>query len=415
MRWPVLALLACVAAAVVTVLLTVPFPVLPGAHPHVDVLRDFTPAQLAREEAFHRAGRPVAYLSMVVAVVVVGVLGLTRWGSRLVGGVPGHWTVKVVVGTALVMALTSLATAPFDVQGERVLRRYGLSTQDWAGWVDDRLRGLGIAVATTSVVLVVVIALARRWPTTWWAPAAAVAAVFTVVASFAYPIVIEPAFNRFTPMAQGQLRTDLLALAAEDHVRVSDVLVADASRRTTALNAYVSGFGSTRRIVVYDTLLHSATDKEVELVVAHELGHAKRDDVLHGTLIGAFGAAAGVIAVFLLLQWSGLLARVGASSAGDPRILPLVLLLAAVTPYLLAPLTNLVSRHIEARADVHSLELTGDVGTFVQSEQRLSTANLSDLDPNPVVYALFFTHPSGPERIALAREWERLHRSRGRP
>ena len=132
--------------------------------------------------------------------------------------------------------------------------------------------------------------------------------------------------------------------------------------------------------------------------------------MLHGTLIGAFGGAAGVIGLYLLLSWQPLLRRVGADGAGDPRIVPLVLLLAAATPLLLSPLTNLLSRHVEARADVHSLELTGDVATFVQSEHRLSVTNLSDLNPNKVVYALFFTHPTGPERIALAYEWERLHR-----
>jgi STE24 endopeptidase len=231
-----------------------------------------------------------------------------------------------------------------------------------------------------------------------------------VLGSFLYPLVVEPAFNRFTPLEQGQLRTDLLAMADRDGVPVKDVLVADASRRTTALNAYVSGFGSTRRIVVYDTLLREASTREVELVVAHELGHAKRQDVLHGTVIGAFGGAAAIAGLYLLLEWGPLLRRVGASSAGDPRVLPLVLFLGALLPLLLSPLTNLVSRHVEARADVHSLEVTGDVQTFVTSEQRLSTTNLSDLDPGPLVYALFFTHPSGPERIALAREWQRLHR-----
>ena len=410
MRAPWLVLVGCVVGVVVTVLLTVPFPVLSGAHPHVDVLRDFTKAQLDRERAYHSAVRPPAYLGLAVSVVVALVLGLTTWGARLVGGIPGHWTVKAVGGTALVIALGQLATLPFDVQAERVLRRYGLSTQTWTTWTDDLLRGLGIRVATTALVVVAVLALARRFPTTWWVSGALVAAAFTFVASFAYPVVIEPAFNSFTPLPAGQLRTDLLALAAKDHVQVRDVLVADASKRTTALNAYVSGFGSTRRIVVYDTLVREATPAEVELVVAHELGHAKRNDVLHGTVIGAFGAALAVVGLYLLLSWSGLLTRIGALDAGDPRVVPFVLMLAVVTPLLLSPLTNLVSRHVEARADLHSLDLTGDLPTYITSEQRLSTTNLSDLEPGPFVYNLFFTHPSGPQRIALAREWERLRR-----
>ena len=199
------------------------------------------------------------------------------------------------------------------------------------------------------------------------------------------------------------------SLAARDQVPVKDVLVADASRRTTALNAYVSGFGSTRRIVLYDTLLASSSPREVELVVAHELGHAKRQDVLHGTAIGALGAAAGLCALFLVLQSGWVLRRVGAAGAGDPKIIPMVLFLAAATTFALSPLTNVLSRQIEARADVHALELTRDVPTFIASEHRLSTVNLSTLDPAPLVYLLFFDHPSGPQRIALARAWAGLH------
>jgi STE24 endopeptidase len=408
-RWAWIALAACALGAVVTVLLTVPFPVLPGAHPHVDVSRDFTAAQLARERAFHSAGRWTTYASLGASLVIALALGATRLGGRLVGGIPGHWTVKALVGTALMIALGRLAALPFDVQQERVLRRYGLSTQDWASWTDDQLRGLGIAVATTGLVVLAVLALARRFPTTWWISGGLLAASFTLVASFAYPVVIEPAFNSFTPLQAGTLRTDLLALAAKDHVPVEDVLVADASKRTTSLNAYVSGFGSTRRIVLYDTLITSTPPKEVELIVAHELGHAKRQDVLHGTIIGAFGSGIAITGLWLLLGWTGLLSRIGATSAGDPRVVPFVLMLAVVVPLLLSPLTNLVSRHIEARADMHSLDLTGDLDTYIASEQRLSTVNLSDLDPGPVAYQLFFTHPSGPQRIALAREWKRLH------
>lgn len=405
MRAPALLLLGCLAAVVVVVLVTVPFPVLADVHPQVDVARDFTGQQVAREEAFHAALRPWAFGSLGLGLVVAGVLGLTPLGGRLVGAMPGHWTVRTALGTATLLVVGRLVTVPLDVRAEQVLRRYGLSTQTWAGWLDQQGRGLGIGLVATLLVLLPVLALARRLPDGWWLPGAALAGVLVVAGSFVYPVVVEPAFNRFTPLAAGSLREDLLALARRDGVPVREVLVADASRRTSALNAYVSGFGSTRRIVVYDTLLREASDREVELVVAHELGHAKRHDVVVGTAIGALGAAAGVCALFLLLGSSGLLRRVGADAAGDPRVVPLVLFLAVLAPLLLAPLTNLVSRHVEARADLHSLELTGDVETFVASEKRLTTTNLSDLDPHPLLYALFFSHPSGPQRIAFARAW----------
>ena len=393
--------------------LTVPWTVLPGAHPHVDVARDFTSAEVAREVAFHNAVRPPSYAGLVLGLVVAGVLGLTPLGARIVSAVArplgGGWAWQVLLGTVTLAILGRLVTLPLDVQVERVLRRYGLSTQSWGSWLVDALKGVGVYSVLTGVVLLAVFGLIRLAPRTWWAWAAAATACFVVLGSFVYPLVVEPVFNKFTSLPAGQLRTDLLDMAARDNVPVKDVLVADASRRTTSLNAYVSGFGSTRRIVVYDTLVEKATPAEVELIVAHELGHAKRQDVLHGTLLGALGGAAGVCALGLLLSWTPLLQRVGASSPGDPRVIPLLLFLVAASSLAFAPATNLISRRIEARADVHSLDVTRDVPTFITSEQRLARTNLSDLEPNPFLYAMFSTHPTSPQRIALAREWARLH------
>ena len=202
---------------------------------------------------------------------------------------------------------------------------------------------------------------------------------------------------------------ELLRLAQADHVRVRDVLVADASRRTAALNAYVSGFGSTRRIVVYDTLLRSRPPDQVKLIVAHELGHAERGDVLHGTLLGGLGVATGVCALYLVASAPAVLRRAGVATLADPRSVALVLALVTIGAQLAGPGQNLIGRRIEARADVHALDLTRDPRTFIRMQRTLSVQNLSDLRPNPIEYALWATHPTGPERIALARAWTRLH------
>jgi STE24 endopeptidase len=221
-------------------------------------------------------------------------------------------------------------------------------------------------------------------------------------------VVLEPAFNSFQSLPASQLRTDLLELAEESGTPVEDVLVADASRRTTSLNAYVSGFGSTRRVVLYDTLLADVPDDEIESVVAHELGHVATDDVLTGTLIGALGAAAAVALLGWLLSWAPLLRRTGADSAGDPRVVPLVLFLAAVGSLVATPVQNLMSRHVEERADLHALDLTGDAQAFVAMQQRLTETNVSDPSP-PAAWQWFFgSHPTAAQRVAMAEDWLRL-------
>ena len=410
-RGPAVALALLLLALVVAAALTVPWTPLPGADPVVDVGRDFSAADVAREVAFHDQVRPPSYAALVLGLLVAGLLGLTRLGGRLVTTVArpfgGGWAWQVVLGVLAAALVGRLAVLPFDVRSEVVLRRFGLSTQTWGSWALDQAKGWVVAAGVTALVLLVLVALARRAPRRWWAFGAATVAAAVVAGSFVYPLVVEPLFNDFAPLPAGELRTDLLALAERDGVPVEEVLVADASRRTTALNAYVSGFAGTRRIVVYDTLLAQATPREVALVVAHELGHAERRDVLVGTLLGALAAAAGVCALALALSWRPLLRRAGATGMADPRVVPLVAFLVAVTTVLTAPAANLVSRRVEARADVHSLDLTGDPRTFVESQRRLAITNLSDLDPNPVAYAFFATHPAVAERIALARAWER--------
>ena len=373
---------------------------------------DFTAAERARDRSYHSQIRPPAYAALLTGLVVAGILGLTPLGARVVTRagdlVGGGWIARVLLGGFAVTLLVRAVTIPFDVQSERVLRRFGLSTQTWPSWLTDQLKGLALGALLLAVVLVGGYAVIRHAPRTWWAWLGAGAAVLTIGLSFLYPILVEPLFNKFTSMPAGTLRTDLLELAGRDGVKVGDVLVADASRRTTAENAYVSGFGGSRRIVVYDTLL-KARPEEVRLVVAHELGHAKRNDVLRATLIGALGAFAGVCLLFVLMNATALLRRAGADAAGDPRSVALALFLVAAMSQVAGPAVNVVSRRVEANADVHSLELTRDPITFAEVERRLARSNISDLHPNLLLYGLFATHPSTTERIALARDWARQH------
>ncbi len=409
---------AVVLAAVlaVAVLLLVPWrPLpLPGLDPTpVDPARDFTAAQIAREEAYHAAVRVPAYASYLLTLVIAAVLGLTSAGARVAerAAAPfgGGWWWRVVLGTVALTLIGRLLTLPWDAWAETVRRRYGLSTRSWRGFLVDLAKSYGVGLVLTLAVLLLVVGLARWQPERWWALGAGLGAALVVLASFAYPVVVEPVFNRFTPLPAGELRASVLELASQDGVPVQDVLVADASRRTSAVNAYVSGIGATRRVVLYDTLLETASPAEVRLIVAHELGHVKARDVLSGTLLGALGVALLVCVLGLLGRWSWLLARAGVDSLGDGRAVALVLALVALLGAAAGPAQNLVSRRVETRADVHALDLTREPTAMVAMQRRLSVTNLSDLDPSPLVFGLFASHPTAPQRVALARDWARRH------
>jgi STE24 endopeptidase len=415
-RGPLVVLALLLVALAVASAVVVPWSPLPGADLQPDAERDFTAAQIAREVAFHDALRPTSYASLVLGLVVASVLGLTRLGARLVQAVArplgGGWVWQVVLGTLAVTVVVRLVPLPLRARSETVLREYGLSTQTWGSWSLDVVRAVLVDAGLSALALVALVGIARVARRTWWAWGAGATAALVVAGSFAYPLVVEPVFNDFRSLPPGPLRTEVLDLAERDGVPVDDVLVADASRRTSSLNAYVSGFGSSRRIVLYDTLVERATPEEVALIVAHELGHADEDDVLVGTLLGALGVAAAVCGLALLLSWAPVRRRSGADGMHDAKVVPLVLALVAVGTLLVGPASNLVSRRIEARADVHSLDLTRDPRVFADSQERLALSNLSDLEPHPLAYALFATHPTTTERLAMVREWERLRGDR---
>ncbi len=414
----VLVLCLAVTAAVLLVALVAttpwrPLPDVPGGSVAPDAARDFSAAEIARGRALAEQSRPPAYLSMALSLAVSLLLGLTPLGARLVTALArpfgGGWVWQVVLGGLALLLIGRAVALPFDARLEVVRRRHGLSVQSWGSWWLDAAKGFARSAGLLIAVLVALFALVRHWPRAGWPVAAAAGALLVVALSFLYPLLVEPAFNKFHPMPDGPLRTSLLELAEKEGVPVDDVLVADASRRTTALNAYVSGFGSTRRIVVYDTTLASASPREIELIVAHELGHAERNDVLHGTLIGAAGVAAGICLTGLAMRWRPLLDRASAAGDGDPRALALLLAVVAVVVTVSGPVQMLVSRRLEARADVHALDLTRDPDGFVAMQRRLALANRSNLTPNPVLHVLFASHPAAAQRIASARDWARLH------
>ena len=400
--WVTFALLLLGFGAVIV--FTTPWHPLPGHVPggavHPDAARDFTPAQIARETAYHDTIRPWGLTWTAVALLVPALLGFTPLGSRLVGRLRRrHWVWQVTAAVVGVTLATTVVTLPFAVREHQIERHYGLTLQGWGGWAGDIARGYAVGVVSTLLVLLVIVALARRLPRGWWIPVAGLGAALVIGGSFVYPYVVEPVFNNFHSLPAGPLRTSLMDLARSDHQPLRDILVADASRRTTTENAYVSGFGASRRLVLYDTLISQDSPSEIRVLTAHELGHAKYGDVLHGTLEGALAVAAAMCALVLLLG----------AGAGDPRRVPLVLALYAVVGFAVTPLTNVVSRHIEARADAHSLALTRDPQTYVEAQKKLAVSGLDDLKPSRVLYVLFFSHPAPAERIAMARDWARQH------
>ena len=362
---------------------------------------EFSADERARARAYHRP----LYLALLGDVALsAGLLAALSWSSL------GDWlfspleslspVTAAAAYAALVTVFSSVLRTPLAFwRGWWRERRWGFSTQGAGGWLGDRGKGLAVSIVLGAGAWAAAVALARALPGWWALPAGAALALAVLLLSFVAPIVLEPLFNRFRPLGDETLAASLRLLSQRAGVPVREVLVADASRRTTKVNAYVSGIGRTRRVVVFDTLLEAADPAAVEVVVAHELGHRRDGHVAKLTLLGMAGAAVAVV-----LLWAVLGTRVA-----DPRTLPeALLLLLALELVALAPGAAL-SRRFERAADRCSLELTRQPAAFARAHLELARRNLSDLEPPRLVYLLLFSHPTAPERLAFGEAWQAAH------
>lgn len=364
-----------------------------GETPTAEAL--FGPEAVERGRRYHRPLYAALVADLALSLGTLAVLAFAPPGDRLHELVDRlAWPLESAAFALLVTLVVTLVRLPLALwRGWIRERRWGLSTQSLGGFLVDRAKGLGVAAALTASMLVGLAALVRLFPGAWPIAAAAAGAALVLVLGFVAPVVLEPLFNRFESLRDGELARELRELAERAGTPVRDVLVADASRRTAKANAYVSGFGATRRLVLYDTLIDSSPAREVAVVVAHELGHRRERHVLRATVLGMAGAAMAAVALWLLLR----------DDAGDPRNVPLVLLVLGGLELLALPPGAALSRRWERAADRFALRLTRDRDGLEAAFRRLAETNVADLDPPWPVRALLATHPILPERIIAVR------------
>ena len=308
-------------------------------------------------------------------------------------------------GAGLSVGFTLLGL-PLAVVAERRSRAFGLSTQKWGPWAADVAKSTGIGAAISGGGAALGLGLIRRSPRGWWLPGAAALVGFSTLVVFLAPVVIDPLFNKFEPLPEGPLRSEVLELAQQAGVDVGEVYRVDASRRTTATNAYVWGIGRTKRVVMYDTLIRDYPEDQVRSVVAHELSHVAHRDVPRGL---AWLAIVAPAATYLVKELAERLNRDRPPATADA--LPALALATGVVAALLSVASNFLSRAVEVRADAFALDLTRDPDAFVGLSRALAVTNLADPETPRVWRILFGTHPATMERIGAALQWASAQRS----
>jgi STE24 endopeptidase len=359
----------------------------------VDLRDYFSPAEIERGSRFARPERALGLARSAIDLAAVSYLvlkpprRLTRAGGR-----PGAG--GAAAGALLATGLT-LPTLPLSAISRRRAMAVGLDTQSWADWGRDLAKAGALSAVFAAGAGASVVAATRRWPRSWWAPAAAGSVAFGAALTALAPVVLAPIFNDFTPLPEGETRRDVLDLASAAGVKVGEVYSIDASRRTTAANAYVTGLGPSKRVVLFDTLLDRYSRDEVRMVVAHELGHVRYRDLPRNVAYAALIAPATALAV-QRLSWAL------SPERGTPATLPALALAAGLVTAPVGVIGNRLSRALERRADQYSLELAGVPDAFVSFERTIALQNVADLKPPRWISRLLATHPPTEERIGAA-------------
>lgn len=321
--------------------------------------------------------------------------------------------------TAAGTVLSSLIALPFTFYGGFIVeRRYELSNQSPSGWLLDWVKGVGLGAVLAAPLVQGASWVMGRWKRAWWAVLSAMLLPITIVAAQLAPVAILPIFNKFERVENEDLEERVKRMAAKQGVAVSQVLCMNMSKQTKKANAFFTGIGRTKRIVLGDTLLRDFDPSEVDVVVAHELGHQVHGDIwkliaLQVPLtLGSF-LTMHLAVPRILNRWGGSWGLSVDDGLRDPAALPLVGLIATVFSVAMGPLTNAwVRRAVEYRADAFSLELTNNPSAFVTAMQRLGRMNFSDPDPPRLVKWLFHDHPTLRERIQLAEKFAVEHEAR---
>ncbi|HLX59330.1 MAG TPA: M48 family metallopeptidase [Ktedonobacteraceae bacterium] len=366
-------------------------------------------ARQLKAKEYARIRRRLSYAGMGIGALGVCVLLFTNiagWLRDLLHAlnwqpVHGWFPLQVLCFFLILMLAYEVITAPLSYYGFVLSHRYGLSVMSIKSWLRDLFVGLALELVLGSIMIEIVYLLLAVQPLTWWLWVALVLLFFSVVMANLAPVLLFPLFYKFRPLPDGDLSQRLLALAQRAHTRVRGVYTFDMSRKTTAANAALMGLGNTRRIVLGDTILEHYTPEEIEVVLAHELGHHVHHDIWKLIISQSLFTLGGLYLANVILHWAVDTQHLYQGLA-DAATIPLLLALTALFGLIVMPLSNGYSRLVEGQADEYALQSTHLVEPFKSAMTRLANQNLSEFEPAPLIEFLFYDHPSTGKRLKHA-------------
>lgn len=358
---------------------------------------------LARMSAYTLEQSRVGLLESVVDNILLlvfmfgGLLGLyDRWISSL--------SDSFVVSGLLFFLLLALAQTLLDIpfshyQTFRIENRYGFNTTTTRLWLTDLLKSTLITLLLLSVLVAGAFTLIRWSPGFWWLWVWGLFAAVSIFFIYVSPYVIEPLFFKFSPVEERGLEEEIRAMMEKAGVQVKRVMQVDASRRSRHSNAYFTGIGRVKRIVLFDTLLTQMNHREILAVLAHEVGHWKKRHILKRLILTEAGGLLASYLAFRLLQWGGLPGLLGLSHSSFSAQLVILMFLGSLAAFAFTPFLSWFSRRYERQADQFACELSGAPDALATALIKLSRENLANIHPHPLYANVYYSHPPVVERV----------------
>jgi len=364
------------------------------------------PQRQQQAKEYARIRRRLMLLDLLLGAALLLIWLFSGWSTDLRDWIY-TWTSNVWIAVPAFAAIFGgvfyLIDLPLSYYSGFVLpHRYDQSNQDLSGWVTDQIKGLALGAVLGGILIEVIYFVLRIAPDTWWLWAGAILLLFNVLLANLAPVLIFPIFFDFTPLGEEyqDLKERLIALAEQAGTEVQGVYKFDMSRRTKEANAALTGLGSTRRILLGDTLLDEFDEEEIETVLAHELGHHVNHDIPLGIVIQSALTLGGLYLASLLLEWG--IGFFNFHRPSDIAALPLFGLAMGLYGLITMPLGNAYSRWRERLADKYALRATGKGKAYASALTRLANQNLAEADPEPWVEILLYSHPALQKRINRA-------------
>ncbi|MGH2811874.1 MAG: M48 family metallopeptidase [Actinomycetota bacterium] len=368
--------------------------------------RYFSEEEIRRSKAYQR---PLTYLGMISAAISLIVVVTFIWsqaGRRIIDALNMEaWPLQIVVTMSSLLLVLMLSGIPVGLYRTFVHEnKWGFNTQTPAGWVSDLIKSTIIGLVIANVVFLALWFVIRSTDL-WWLFGALLLTVFAVILVAIAPVVILPLFNKFEPAEDEQLRDHLRTLASAGGVSVSDVRVMDASKRTRHDNAFFTGLGKTKRLVIFDNMMgweRPLTD----VVVAHEVGHWRHRHIVSSIFFGTLTTFLAFVALKFVMEWDAALGWAGASNVEDPVGISLFILAFSTASLVTGLIDTWFSRAHERQADLFALNLTRDPESFARVWRQFSEKDLPDLAPS-WLKRIRGTHPPIAERLAMGESWTR--------